>query len=216
MEISNIAAELESLATSGTRVPGFRRRVLVDIDRLVELGNELRNSVPVSIREAEEVIKQKESILSQTNMEAQRIKESASNEAMVLTSAAKREHEAKVDQSEVLKSADERAEKIKEDAVKEGQRILQDAKKKAYLVMGRAESAANVRKQGADQYSKEVLFSLEDQVAGLLSQVRKGIDVLKIDAQAVPKEMNQKTTENEPIQQLELEPINAEKSVSVV
>jgi hypothetical protein len=216
MEISNIAAELESLATTGTRVPGFRKRVLVDIDRLVELGNELRNSVPVSIREAEEVIKQKESILSQTNMEAQRIKESATNEAMVLTNAAKREHEAKVDQSEVIKSADERAEKIKEDAVKEGQRILQDTKKKAYLVMERAESAANVRKQGADQYSKEVLFSLEDQVAGLLSQVRKGIDVLKIEAQAVPKELNQKTEEKEPVQQLESEPIDAEKPVSVV
>lgn len=203
MEISNIAAELESLATNGTRVPGFRRRVLVDIDRLVELGNELRNSVPVSIREAEEVIKQKESILNQTNMEAQRIKESATNEAMVLTNAAKREHEAKVDQSEILKSADGKAEKVKEDAVKEGQRILQDAKKKAYLVMERAESAANVRKQGADQYSKEVLFSLEDQVAGLLSQVRKGIDVLKIEVQAVPKEMNQKTEEKEPAQQPE-------------
>lgn len=207
MEIINIATELESLATSGTRVPGFRKRVLVDIDRLVELANELRNSVPVSIREAEEVIKQKESILNQTNMEAQRIKESATNEAMVLTNAAKREHEAKVGQSEVIRSADGRAEKIKDDAAKEGQRIIQDAKKKAYLVMERTESAANVRKQGADQYSKEVLFSLEDQVASLLNQVRKGIDVLKIEAQTVPKEMKRETEEAEPAQQLKPEPI---------
>ena len=195
MEISNIAAELESLATNGSRVPGFRRRALVDIDRLMKLGGELRNSVPVSIREAEEVIKQKDSILNQTNMEAHRIKESATNEAMVLTSAAKREHEAKVDQSEILKSAGERAEKIKDDAMKERHHIIQAAKKKAYLVIERAESAAKIRKEGADQYSKEVLFSLEDQVASLLSQVRKGIDVLKIEAQATPKEMKEEVVE---------------------
>jgi len=40
MDIVEIAEELEALHQTGTRVPGFRRKVLVDIDRLSEVSSE--------------------------------------------------------------------------------------------------------------------------------------------------------------------------------
>ena len=65
MEIIEIAEELEELNRTGTRVPGFRRKVLVDIDRLADVADELKSSVPDNMREADEVLTQKESIINQ-------------------------------------------------------------------------------------------------------------------------------------------------------
>ena len=42
--------------------------------------------------------------------------------------------------------------------------------------------ASSVRRDGADQYARETLFDLEERLAGLLGQVRKGIDSLGIEA----------------------------------
>ena len=38
MEIGQIADELKLLGSTGTKVPGFRRKVMVDIDRMITLG----------------------------------------------------------------------------------------------------------------------------------------------------------------------------------
>ena len=38
------------------------------------------------------------------------------------------------------------------------------------------------RREGADIYAREVLFNLEQRVADVLGQVRKGLDVLDPDA----------------------------------
>ena len=55
------------------------------------------------------------------------------------------------------------------------------------------------RREGADHYAREVLFNLEEQLAEILGQVRKGIDALKLDVEATKKQ--QKITNG---QQLEV------------
>ena len=47
-----IIEELESIATSATRVPGLRRRAMVDVDRLAKVGDEIRSSIPSDMQEA--------------------------------------------------------------------------------------------------------------------------------------------------------------------
>ena len=41
-----------------------------------------------------------------------------------------------------------------------------------------AEKDAEKRRYGADNYSREVLFALEERIADTLGQVRSGIDLL--------------------------------------
>ena len=182
MESGHIADEIKLLASTGTRVPGFRRKVMVDIDRMITLGDELRRSVPADIQEASEVIKMKESIINQSYLEAKRIRGVAEEEAGALTSAAQEEHASKVDDSEILKAAESKGQEIREEAASEAQQILQDAQRKAYRIINEAEGASTSRRDGADQYAREVLFNLEERVADVLGQVRKGIDVLDHDA----------------------------------
>ena len=196
MDSRQIVEGLQTLVETGTRVPGFRRKVLIDIDRLDALGEELKVSIPACIQEAEEILKQKESILNQAALEAQRIKTSAEQEAHAVTSAADETHETKVGESEVVKASEERADGIKDEAMTEAQQIVQDAQRRAYRIVDEAEAAAGTRREGADQYAREILFSLEERLAEVLGQVRRGIDALNLDVEA-PMQVNGQQQESQ-------------------
>jgi len=188
MEIGHIADELKLLASTGTKVPGFRRKVMVDIDRLITLGDEMCKSVPADMQEASEVIKMKESIINQAYMEAKRIRGVAEEEATALSSAAQQEHASKVDDSEILRAAELKGQGIREEAAYEAQQILQDSQRKAYRMINESDSAAVSRRDGADHYAREVLFNLEEQMADVLGQVRRGIDALKLETESSMKQ----------------------------
>ena len=183
MDVQSIIEEVQSIVSTGTRVPGFKNKVMVDMDRLAELAEDLRNSVPANIQEAQEVINQKESIINQAYLEAQRMKSAAGQEAANIEATAKQEHEAKVDESEVVVTSTARAEEIRDSAMSEAQEIVQDAQRKSYRALNEAESTAGVRRDGSDQYAREVLFNLEELLADTLGQVRRGIDSLSKDEQ---------------------------------
>ena len=93
--------------------------------------------------------------------------------------AATREHQELVSDSEVLKAANSQGEQIREEAMSNAEEIVQDAQRKAYAIVSEAEDIAASRRDGADQYSREVLFSLEEQLSEVLGQIRRGIDTLK-------------------------------------
>lgn len=179
------------MANNGTKVPGFRRKVMVDIDRIMALSAELRSSVPANIREAEEIIKQKDSILSQATLEAQRVRTSAEQEATSVTSAAIEEHQYKVGDSEIVKAAEEKGKEITDEAVLEGQQIVQDAQRRAARIVNESESGSISRRDGADQYAREVLFNLEENLAEVLGQVRRGIDALRLEVEAQQQKQQQ-------------------------
>ena len=184
IDIVQIIEELESIASSATKVPGLRRRVMVDMDRLVAVGGELRSSIPSDIQEAREILRQKESILNQTQLEARRIKEAALQEALSTRTSAEEEQQTKVDEAEILKVAEAKADQVGQQAAQEAQQIMQDAQRRAYRIIDEAEAASTARREGADQYAREALFNLEERLAGLLGQVRKGIDALGIEVEA--------------------------------
>ena len=185
MQTPQIADQLRAMAASGTRVPGFRGKVMVDIDSLVRMSDQL-GSVDMSddVREASEVIRMKESILNQAYLEAKRIRTTAEEEVGKLTSQAETEYRTKVGESSVLKRAEEISQEMQEQAGYESQQILQDAQRKAYRVVSEAENVALARRDGADNYSREVLFNLEEQLADILGQVRRGIDALNLEVEA--------------------------------
>ena len=152
---------------------------MVDIDELTNLSDQLEGGMPQSIQEADEILRQKESILSLAHMEAQRIKSVSEREVSEMTLAAKLERETKIGDSEILKAATEEGEGLKEGAMSEAQSIVKDAQRKAYRIINDAEASAMTRRDGADQYSREVLFNLEEQLSESLGQVRRGIDALR-------------------------------------
>ena len=187
MEVLHLIEEIKSLVGAGKRVPGFGRKVMVDVDRLAHLAEELDNAIPPSVQEAEEIIKQKDSIVNGASLEAQRIKNTATQAASAITQAAQHEHDSRVGESEIVRAAEIKGQEIKDGSTTEAQQIVQDAQRRAFRIMNEADAAANTRRDGSNQYAREVLFSLEEQLAELLGQVRRGIDALRIEEAEMQK-----------------------------
>ncbi|MBM3939517.1 MAG: hypothetical protein FJ318_01215 [SAR202 cluster bacterium] len=155
MEILELVDRLEAMATHAKKVP-ITGRAMIDAEKLLELVDQMRLSIPRNIGEAQEVLDRREQILNQTMIDAKRVKAAAENEA------GKR-----VDDNELVKNAKKRADEIVQEAHVKSERLLQAV-----------EMEARNRKANADTYAHEVLTKLEEEVANILSTVRTGIRVL--------------------------------------
>ena len=162
---------MDSLTSTATKVPGMRKKVMVDVEQLSSLSDALRTAIPADIQEAGEVLRQKESMVNQANLEARRIKEGA-----------KQEQSARLDETEIVRQAEMKAENIHQAALQQAQEITQDAQRRAYKIVEDAETLADHRREGSNQYARETLFDLEERLSTVLGQVRRGIDTLGLKA----------------------------------
>jgi vacuolar-type H+-ATPase subunit H len=203
MSIAELINQLESEVTGGSKVPGTARR-LVNLDEATQLIEAIRTGLPEEMSDAQSVMRQKESIIKQAELEARRIRayadeeattirETAEEKATAVTSAAKQRATQMVEETGVFKSAERRAEEIIGAAEEKSRAIIDTGAEEAgnrisdaddKIAQEQSASDADVagRRRGADDYAREVLFHLEQRVADVLGQVRKGIDVLDPDA----------------------------------
>ena len=184
MDFEQAYSELQRLYSTSNRVPGFGRKVMVDGDQFARVISQLRTAMPADVQEAQEILRQKDSILNQTYLEAQRVKATVEEEVAAQKKATEEEHQAAVSDSTVLAAAEARAAEIAEQAMGEAEDMIQDAQRRAYRIVSEAEDIAASRREGADQYASEVLFSLEEQMSEVLGQIRRGIDTLRPGATA--------------------------------
>ena len=184
MDFEQAYSELQRLYSTSNRVPGFRRKVMVEADQFARVISQLRTAMPADVQEAQEILRQKDSILNQAYLEAQRVKATVEEEVAAQKKATEEEHQAAVSDSTVLAAAEERAAEIAEQAMGEAEDMIQDAQRRAYRIVSEAEDIAASRREGADQYASEVLFSLEEQMSEVLGQIRRGIDTLRPEVTA--------------------------------
>ena len=124
-------------------------------------------------------MKQKDSILSLAQLEAERIREAADHESREMSASAELIRDEKFGDSAIIKDAENRAEEVREKAAEDAQLIVQDAQRKAFRMVEQAESDSEARRSGADRYALEVLHSLEESMSSWISQVRTGLDSLQ-------------------------------------
>ena len=155
MEILDLIDKLEAMATHAKRMP-ITGRAMIDADRLVELIDQMRLTVPRNIQEAQEVLDRREQIVNQTMLDARRIRATAETDARAL-----------VDESELVKTAKVRGEEILVDAAHRAERIV---------AMGDAEGRRI--QAGSDQYAQDTLAKLEEQVLSVLNVIHAGQRVL--------------------------------------
>ncbi len=187
-------AKLEEMLSSG-RVPGTAR-TLVNMEKVGEVLEELKRELPSQVNDAQTVLRQKEAILKQAELEARRIRAYADEEATTIRSLAEEQSQSQIEtarteaqdmlsDSEILKAASDKATEIETGADEKANKIVSEAQNKLNLVLAGAEEDAAKRRRGADNYAREVLFMLEEKIADTLGQVRSGIDVLDAQNMAV-------------------------------
>lgn len=194
MDILEHFEQLEKLVAGG-RVPGTSR-CLVNIDKLNESMAAIKASLPTEMEDAQSIVRQKESVIKQAELEARRIRayadeeattirETAEERAKAATESAEQQARRMIDVTEVHRAAEIRAAEIVAEADAEAQTRLDNAEVQIAHLKKQAETEAESRKRDADDYAREVLFNLEQRVAETLGQVRMGIDVLDADAVSV-------------------------------
>ena len=155
MEIVELIDKLEAMAAQGRKMP-ITGRAMVDAERVSEIVEQMRASVPRNLQSADEVLQRREAIVNQTMVDARRIRATAENDARLL-----------VEGHGLVKAAQERADAVIEEAGQKAQRII-----------SLAEQEGRRRREGADIYSQETLAKLEQQTLSVLSSIRAGQRVL--------------------------------------
>ncbi len=187
MTIMTQLEDLEAMITGG-RVPGTAR-TLVNLAKVTTVINEMKAELPTQISEAEGIVRQKEAIIKQAELEARRIRAYADEEATtirqlaeeqsstLLTSSQAEAHRM-VENTEITRVATENAAATESEAGTRAGKMIDDAENRVNGILNEANTQADQRRKGADNYVREVLFALEERVADTLGQVRGGIDLL--------------------------------------
>lgn len=119
MELYNALNELEEIIENSIKVP-MTRRVLVDEDRLLDMLDRIRTTLPEEIRQAKWIIQEREKVLTETKKEAGRIMEDV-----------QKQMERRVDESEISRLAKIKAEETIERAENIAREIRQGAREYA-------------------------------------------------------------------------------------
>ena len=187
MTIMTQLEDLEAMITGG-RVPGTAR-TLLNLAKVTTVINEVKAELPTQINEAEGIVRQKEAIIKQAELEARRIRAYADEEATTIRQLAEEQSSTlltssqavahrMVENTEITRVATENAAATESEARTRAGEMIDDAENRVNGILNEANTQAEQRRKGADNYVREVLFALEERVADTLGQVRGGIDLL--------------------------------------
>ena len=190
MNIIEEIKNLETILKETKSLPGTSK-VMIDKSRSLDILKDVIENLPSELDEAGMVTRQKEAIIDQADKEAVRIRNYADEESSTMREIAKR------DAAEILSDAEAKAEEmvletaIVEQANKRSEEIINDAQQESSRVLDESEKIAIDRRDGADNYAKEVLYALEERISTILSQVRSGLDLLDDPSENITVEKNQ-------------------------
>jgi len=187
MTLMSQLEDLEAMIVKG-RVPGTAR-TLVNLEKITAAITEIKNDMPTQMSEAEGVVRQKDAIIKQAELEARRIRAYADEEATTIRQLAEEQsntllttsqEEARkmISETDITRVATEQAAETETNAQASASRLIDDAENNVNGILKEAETSATARRKGADNYAREVLFTLEERIADTLGQVRGGIDLL--------------------------------------
>ena len=167
MEILGLLDKLEYALTNSSRVPATHK-VILDLDRMLELVDQMRLTIPQDIQDAQDIVSSKETFINQALLDARRIKAQSEEDSRQ-----------RVGESTIVQEAERQAEAILEDSKKRSDALLQDSQRKYHQLSQDAQTFGELRSTEADRYAQEVLVRLEEHLASVLRSVRTGLDSLE-------------------------------------
>ena len=127
MDILHLVDRLEQILSDTRRIP-FSANLIVDEDRIFNIIDQMRVSIPEEVKKANRIDAEKERILAQAQEEADRIRDLAKQEATEL-----------VRRDPILVSAQQRSDTILERARHDAELMRQDSDTYAINVLGNLE-----------------------------------------------------------------------------
>ena len=115
MDILHLVDRLEELVNQSRPMP-FTRRVLLDEDRLIDIIDQMRVSVPDEVKKAQKVISERDRQLAQAAEEAERIKQIAREERDAIVGKDQIAMDARIKADQIVEKARQTAAGIQTDS----------------------------------------------------------------------------------------------------
>jgi vacuolar-type H+-ATPase subunit H len=167
VDILHLIDRLEELVADARRMP-IGQGIVVDRRRILELVDQMRSSVPWEVKQAQELVANKESIIEEARRESEGLLHRADLEA-----------QEKLDEPALVQQAEREAQAIIERAEMRAQAMLDEAQEQVQARLRQAEQASTNQMDEADRYALEMLRRLEAQLAAFNNTVRSGISSLE-------------------------------------
>ena len=167
MDILHLIDRLEEMVGEAKRLP-VGGGTVISRQRLLDLIDRMRVAVPKEIYDSRELLEQREEVLR-----------SAREEAELILARAKEELETRLKNTELVKAAEERARQIVSEGQERAQQLLKSAEEQSRGRLDDAQEMSRAQMREADVYALQTLKRLEQELAGFLATVRKGVDTLE-------------------------------------
>jgi hypothetical protein len=167
MDLLHLVDRLEELVAGAQKMP-IGNRAIVDRRRMLDLIDQMRIAVPREVREAQDIVAQREGIRREAEEEGRIIVAQAEERAADL-----------VDGHAITEGAKRRAEEI---AVEAERRLEEQIDAANRDIQGRLQESRRVAREqmaAADEYARELLIRLERQLQAFQNSVHAGVEQLE-------------------------------------
>ncbi len=115
MDILHLVDRLEEIFNAGRPIP-LTRNLIIDEDRVLELIDQMRVSIPDEVKKAQQIVNQRDKILAQAQEEATRTVQLAQEKAAQLVEREALVEQARTRAQEITRAAQAEAENTRADA----------------------------------------------------------------------------------------------------
>ncbi len=167
LDILHHIDRLEELVGDARKIP-VGGGVVIGRQRLLDLIDRMRVSVPKEVYDAREVIEKRDDVLGDAGAEASRI-----------IARAHEEVEKRLKEKEVVKAAEERARQLLAQTQERMLELSREAEAQAAARLDDAQEAAREEMREADVYALQTLKKLAGELDEFIGTVQRGIDTLE-------------------------------------
>lgn len=167
MEILDLIDSLEELVVQARRLP-VGGNLVMDRKRMLDVIDQMRLSVPVDLKQAQQILETRDQILSESHHTADQTLQKAESERA-----------RRIDETSVVREARERSQAMLVDAEERARHTIAEADATAAAHMSEAAEAASKQLDDADEYALEVLRRLEHQLQAFLESIRVSVSSLE-------------------------------------
>ena len=126
MNVEELLEMMEETLEAGTIVPFSASKRMVDVDRMRDIIDEVRNNLPDEIRESKKIVNDREQIMQNARIESESIIQQAEERARVLTSEQEIVKRSQQHAAEILSAAQKSAKELTRKATLYCETILKE------------------------------------------------------------------------------------------
>jgi F0F1-type ATP synthase membrane subunit b/b' len=163
----------EIIVLDGLKIP-LTQRTIVDEEQLLSQLLAVERSIPDTIRSAENILHNKEEIISRANQYAQELIQSAEQRAAQIADELTIIQQAEMEGQHLRKQVQSEVETIRQRNISEVERVRRQTQQEIDVMRQAAQAECEQIQQEADRYVEQVLKELEDRLGHMTRVVQNG------------------------------------------